>query len=101
MAERGVKSYELCMELDKTDQVKSREGLSCILIDEGRGEEARTLLDKYDSKDSAVLAYCRVILEYVSWEVLEEEGSSEVINPHEHTVGCPISQLVVVWCFFL
>ncbi|DAZ98989.1 TPA: LOW QUALITY PROTEIN: hypothetical protein N0F65_011244 [Lagenidium giganteum] len=79
MGDRGIKHYERCMELDKEDVVRSREGLVCALIDDGRGDEARELLDKCEGKDSPVLAYCRVILEYVSWEVLEEEGSSEEV----------------------
>lgn len=79
MPDRGIQNYELCMKLDPQDSLRSREGLTCALIDEGRGEEARELLDKHSSNGSAVLAYCRVILEYVSWEVLEETGSSEAV----------------------
>ncbi|EGZ11039.1 hypothetical protein PHYSODRAFT_520683 [Phytophthora sojae] len=79
MPDRGIKNYELCMSLDKTDSFHSREGLACALVDEGRGAEARTLIDKHTDEQSAVLAYCQVIIEYVSWEVLEEEGSSEEV----------------------
>lgn len=79
MPDRGIQNYERCMQLDPADVVRSREGLVCALIDDGRGAEARELLDKYTGETSAVLAYCRVILEYVSWEVLEEDGSSEEV----------------------
>ncbi|KAJ0408653.1 hypothetical protein ATCC90586_006354 [Pythium insidiosum] len=79
MPDRGIKNYRLCMTLDKEDTLRSREGLTCALIDEGKGAEARALIEKYRGNASAVLAYCRVILEYVSWEVLEEEGSSEEV----------------------
>ncbi|KAH7468454.1 hypothetical protein KRP22_012087 [Phytophthora ramorum] len=79
MADRGIKNYELCMSLDKTDSFHSREGLACALVDEGRGAEARKLIDEHKDDESAVLAYCQVIIEYVSWEVLEEEGSSEEV----------------------
>ncbi|CEG41063.1 uncharacterized protein PHALS_11232 [Plasmopara halstedii] len=77
MPDRGIKSYELCMTLDKNDTIRSCEGLVCVLIDEGRGVDARALIEKHMDEKSAVLAYCEVIIEYVSWEVLEEEGSSE------------------------
>ncbi|RLN86414.1 hypothetical protein BBJ28_00023985, partial [Nothophytophthora sp. Chile5] len=79
MPDRGIKNYELCMSLDTKDSLGSHEGLACVLVDEGRGAEARALIDKHGSEESAVLAYCRVIIEYVSWEVLEEEGSSEEV----------------------
>lgn len=79
LPDRGIQNYELCMKLDPSDVVRSREGFTCALIDDGRGAEARELLDKYSGNSSAVLAYCRVVLEYVSWEVLEEEGSSEKV----------------------
>ncbi|ETI54522.1 hypothetical protein F441_02619 [Phytophthora nicotianae CJ01A1] len=79
MPDRGIKNYELCMSLDKTDSFYSREGLACALVDEGRGAEARALIEEHKDEDSAVLAYCQVIIEYVSWEVLEEEGSSEEV----------------------
>ncbi|KAE9328715.1 hypothetical protein PF008_g16111 [Phytophthora fragariae] len=79
MPDRGIKNYELCMSLDKTDSFHSREGLACALVDEGRGAEARVLIDEHKDEQSAVLAYCQVIIEYVSWEVLEEEGSSEEV----------------------
>lgn len=79
MPDRGIKNYELCMSLDKNDTVRAREGLTCALVDEGRGAEARDLIEKYDGQPSAILAYCQVIIEYVSWEVLDEEGSSEEI----------------------
>lgn len=75
--DRGIQNYERCMQLDPSDAVRAREGLTCALLDDGRGAEARELLDKYTGNSSAVLAYCRVLLEYVSWEVLEEDGSSE------------------------
>ncbi|GMF35938.1 unnamed protein product [Phytophthora lilii] len=67
------------MSLDKTDSFHSREGLACALVDEGRGAEARTLIEEHKDEESPVLAYCQVIIEYVSWEVLEEEGSSEEV----------------------
>ncbi|POM72539.1 Hypothetical protein PHPALM_10729, partial [Phytophthora palmivora] len=57
----------------------SREGLACALVDEGRGAEARALIEEHKDEESAVLAFCQVIIEYVSWEVLEEEGSSEEV----------------------
>ncbi|KAG2787485.1 hypothetical protein JG687_00006949 [Phytophthora cactorum] len=79
MPDRGIKNYELCMSLDKTDSFHSREGLACALVDEGRGAEARALIEEHKDENSAVLAYCQVIIEYVSWEVLEEEGSSEEV----------------------
>ncbi|KAG7395130.1 hypothetical protein PHYBOEH_004203 [Phytophthora boehmeriae] len=79
MPDRGIKNYELCMSLDTKDSFRSREGLTCALIDEGRGAEARKLIEEYKDDKSAVLAYCRVIIEYVSWEVLEEKGSSEEV----------------------
>ncbi|KAG7376829.1 hypothetical protein PHYPSEUDO_012674 [Phytophthora pseudosyringae] len=79
MPDRGIKNYELCMSLDKTDSFHSREGLACVLVDEGRGAEARALIEEHRDDDSAVLAYCQVVIEYVSWEVLEEEGSSEEV----------------------
>ncbi|KAF1315717.1 hypothetical protein FI667_g15852, partial [Globisporangium splendens] len=79
MPDRGIKHYETCMQLDTDDSMRSREGLTCVLVDEGRGAEARELIDKFRGEASAVLAYCQVILEYVSWEVLEEEGSSEEV----------------------
>ncbi|CAI5741897.1 unnamed protein product [Hyaloperonospora brassicae] len=79
MCNRGIQNYELCMSLDKTDSFRSREGLACALVDEGRGLEARALIEQQQDLDSAVLAYCQVIIEYVSWEVLEEEGSSEEV----------------------
>lgn len=80
MPDHGIKHYEMCMRLDTNDSLRSREGLTCVLIDEGRGAEARELIDKFEgAQESAVLAYCRVILEYVSWEVLEEAGSSEEV----------------------
>ncbi|KAL3665929.1 hypothetical protein V7S43_009349 [Phytophthora oleae] len=79
MSDRGIKNYELCMSLDKTDSFHSREGLVCALVDEGRGAEARTLIEEHKDENSAVLAYCQVIIEYVSWEVLEEDGSSEEV----------------------
>jgi hypothetical protein len=79
MPDRGIKNYELCMSLDKTDSFHSREGLACALVDEGRGAEARALIEEHKDENSAVLAYCMVIIEYVSWEVLEEEGSSEEV----------------------
>ncbi|TMW67739.1 hypothetical protein Poli38472_007411 [Pythium oligandrum] len=79
MSDRGIQHYQKCMKLDKEDTLRSREGLACALIDEGRGDEARALVDKYNGSASAVLAYCRVIIEYVSWEVLEEKGSSEEV----------------------
>ncbi|CAH0480153.1 unnamed protein product [Peronospora belbahrii] len=79
MPDRGIKNYELCMKLDKNDSLYSREGLTCALVDEGRGAEARALIEKHMDEESAVLAYCQVIIEYVSWEVLEEKGSSEEV----------------------
>lgn len=79
MPDRGIKNYELVMSLDTKDSFHSREGLACALVDEGRGAEARTLIDENEDEESAVLAYCRVIIEYVSWEVLEEEGASEEV----------------------
>ncbi|KAK1946427.1 hypothetical protein P3T76_001980 [Phytophthora citrophthora] len=79
MSDRGIKNYELCMSLDKTDSCHSREGLVCALVDEGRGAEARALIEEHKDDSSAVLAYCQVIIEYVSWEVLEEDGSSEEV----------------------
>ncbi|RLN57752.1 hypothetical protein BBJ29_005695 [Phytophthora kernoviae] len=79
MPDRGIKNYELCMSLDTKDSFHSREGLACALIDEGRGAEARALIEEHKDDKSVVLAYCRVIIEYVSWEVLEEEGSSEEV----------------------
>ncbi|KAF4135479.1 hypothetical protein GN958_ATG15361 [Phytophthora infestans] len=79
MPDRGIKNYELCMSLDKADYFHSREGLACALVDEGRGAEARALIEEHKDEDSAVLAYCQVVIEYVSWEVLEEEGSSEEV----------------------
>uniref|UniRef100_A0AAV1TEK6 Uncharacterized protein n=1 Tax=Peronospora matthiolae TaxID=2874970 RepID=A0AAV1TEK6_9STRA len=79
MYNRGIQNYELCISLDKTDTFHSREGLACALVDEGRGLEARALIEQHEDLDSAVLAYCQVIIEYVSWEVLEEEGSSEEV----------------------
>lgn len=79
MPDRGIKHYETCMSLDTDDSMRSREGLTCVLVDEGRGAEARELIDKFKGENSAVLAYCQVIIEYVSWEVLEEEGSSEEV----------------------
>ena len=79
MPDRGIKNYELCMSLDPTDSFHSREGLACALVDEGRGAEARTLIEQHTDDESAVLAYCQVIIEYVSWEVLEESGSSEMV----------------------
>jgi tetratricopeptide (TPR) repeat protein len=79
MSDRGIKHYKQCMKYDPKDTVRSREGLVCALIDDGRGDEAREYIEKYEDNASAVLAYCLVILEYVSWEVLEEAGSSEEI----------------------
>ncbi|CAH0484485.1 unnamed protein product [Peronospora farinosa] len=79
MPDRGIKNYELCMSLDTTDSFHSREGLACALVDEGRGAEARALIEQHTDDESAVLAYCQVIIEYVSWEVLEESGSSEKV----------------------
>ncbi|KAI9913933.1 hypothetical protein PsorP6_006233 [Peronosclerospora sorghi] len=79
MPERGIKNYKLCMKLDKQDMFHSQEGLVCALVDEGRGAEARALIEEHADKESPVLAYCQVIVEYVSWEVLEEVGSSEEI----------------------
>ncbi|OQR97685.1 hypothetical protein ACHHYP_10135 [Achlya hypogyna] len=76
LIEEGIAHFEACMELDPTDKVCAREGLVCALVDEGRADEARVFLDRFDTT-TAVLEYCRVIIEYVSWEVLEEEGSSE------------------------
>lgn len=80
MPDHGIKHYESCMQLDTDDSMRSREGLACVLVDESRGAEARELIEKFNGvQNSAVLAYCQVIIEYVSWEVLEEEGSSEEI----------------------
>ncbi|KAI9918520.1 hypothetical protein PsorP6_011628 [Peronosclerospora sorghi] len=79
MPERGIKNYKLCMKLDKQDMFHSQEGLVCALVDEGHGAEARALIEEHANKESPVLAYCQVIVEYVSWEVLEEVGSSEEI----------------------
>ncbi|KDO25935.1 hypothetical protein SPRG_08590 [Saprolegnia parasitica CBS 223.65] len=76
MMEDGIAHFEACLELDPTDTVCAREGLVCALVDEGRADEARVFLDKFETT-TAILEYCRVIIEYVSWEVLEEEGSSE------------------------
>ncbi|KAI9909844.1 hypothetical protein PsorP6_011068 [Peronosclerospora sorghi] len=79
MPERGIKNYKLCMKLDKQDMFHSQEGLVCALVDEGRGAEARALIEEHADKESPVLGYCQVIVEYVSCEVLEEVGSSEEI----------------------
>lgn len=80
MADHGIRHYETCMSLDTTDSMRSREGLACVLVDESRGAEARELIERFEgAQDSAVLAYCQVIIEYVSWEVLEEPGSSEEV----------------------
>lgn len=80
MADHGIRHYEACMKLDTDDSMRSREGLTCVLVDEGRGAEARELIERFQGQqDSAVLAYCQVIIEYVSWEVLEEDGASEEV----------------------
>ncbi|RHY94107.1 hypothetical protein DYB37_009189 [Aphanomyces astaci] len=76
MMEAGIAHFEECIELDPTDAACARDGLVCALIDEGRADEARGLIDRYENV-SPVLEYCRTIIEYVSWEVLEEDGSSE------------------------
>ncbi|CAK4070614.1 unnamed protein product [Aphanomyces euteiches] len=78
MMDAGIEHFEECMELDPTDAIGAREGLVCALIDEGRADEARAIIDRYDNVPP-VLEYCRTIIEYVSWEVLEEEGSSAEI----------------------
>ncbi|KAF0700654.1 Aste57867_8832 [Aphanomyces stellatus] len=79
MMDAGIAHFEECMELDPTDAICAREGLVCALLDEGRADEARGIIDRYENVASPVLDYCRTIIEYVSWEVLEEDGSSEEI----------------------
>jgi hypothetical protein len=86
MTDRSIKHFERCVELDKLNLFQSREGLICALIDKGKGENARILLESQLHQESAILAYSKVILEYVSWEVLEEDGSSEV-SPMKVTVN--------------
>ncbi|TDH66043.1 hypothetical protein CCR75_008121 [Bremia lactucae] len=79
MPDRGIKTYELCMNLDTIGSIQTCEDFACALVNESRGEEVRKLIEEHKDENSAMLAYCEVIIEYVSWEVLEEEGSSEEV----------------------
>nr|CCA19772.1 conserved hypothetical protein [Albugo laibachii Nc14] len=79
LTKRAIQYYQQYLELDPQDTLEISEDYVCALIDEGRGEEASQVLKaKLDRVDtSAILAYCQVLLEYISWEVLEESDSSE------------------------
>ncbi|RHY31281.1 hypothetical protein DYB32_003639 [Aphanomyces invadans] len=89
MIDNGIAHFEECIELDPTDVICAREGLVCALIDEGRADEARALIERYDNV-SPVLEYCRTIIEYVSWEVLEEEvGAQAWIQKEVAARGIP------------
>jgi hypothetical protein len=48
-------------------------------LDRAEGVEAREVLTKFPGDRSACFNYSKVLLEYISWRLLQEEGASEQI----------------------
>ncbi|CCI44901.1 unnamed protein product [Albugo candida] len=79
LTNRAIQYYQQYLDLDPQDTFMISEDYVCALIDEGRGVEARQVIKTRTERveNSAILAYCQVLLEYISWEVLEEANSCE------------------------
>ena len=74
------KCFLECMELDSTENpiTSARCQLMRLYMEANRPESARRLWENLPSTDPAVwIRYSAVLIEFVSFKILEEEGSSE------------------------
>ena len=83
-----------CMELESEGQITpARNHLMRLYMEANRPESARRLFERLPSTDTSVwIRYSAALIEYVSWNVLEEEGSTE--EKAEARLGHAIQQNV-------
>ena len=79
MTQQGIHYHEQYLALDPKDTMDVCGEYASKLLEEKRDVKVRQVLHKYKEKvmSSSILAYSNVLLEYISWEILEEEGSTE------------------------
>ncbi|KAL3906402.1 MAG: hypothetical protein SGILL_009285 [Bacillariaceae sp.] len=83
-----------CMELESEGQITpARNHLMRLYMEANRPESARRLFEKLPITDKSVwIRYSAALIEYVSWKVLEEEGSTQ--EKAEASLGHAIQQNV-------
>lgn len=62
---------------DATDVQDARSTLVLGLLDANEPAEARALLEAHAKDGRCAMAYSRALVEFISWALLEEEGSTE------------------------
>ncbi|CAJ1966909.1 unnamed protein product [Cylindrotheca closterium] len=73
------KSFLECLDLDSTPPItNARCQLMRLYMDANRPDSARRLWEKLGPEDPSVwIRYSAALIEYVSWKLLEEEGSTQ------------------------
>jgi tetratricopeptide (TPR) repeat protein len=68
-----------CMELDGTEHpiTSARARLMRLYLEANRPDSARRLWERLSNDTSAWIRYSAALVEYVSWKILGEEGSSQ------------------------
>ena len=68
-----------CMELDGTEHpiTSARARLMRLYLEANRPDSARRLWERLPNDTSAWIRFSAALVEYVSWKVLDEEGSSQ------------------------
>eukprot|EP01052_Picozoa_sp_SAG31_P043080 SAG31_NODE_7063_length_1799_cov_1.926471_1_plen_277_part_10 len=74
--EAAVKCLQEYVELDSTDSLDGRVALVQGLLDMNEPARARALLESHAVDERCGMAYSRALLEFVSWKLLGEPGST-------------------------
>jgi len=70
-------------EYDAEDHLRARDALLRLYLDTAQGERVREILTSFSADQSALFSYSRVLLEYISYNLLEEEESSSEAGERE------------------
>ncbi|CAM9622638.1 unnamed protein product [Chrysoparadoxa australica] len=72
----AIESLKKCLELDPLDNVMARRALVLCYMDTSEADQARKLLEKFPEDTSCAVCYSLAAIEYISFYLLQEEGSS-------------------------
>merc|ERR1711968_237931 len=72
----AIKVFYEILEYDPRDHFNVKQRILLCYMDMGDAAKARALIDKFDNDESCCFKYTKALIEYISFHLLKEEGSS-------------------------